>query len=54
MCINKFDIIEKSGAWYTLPGVEKPVQGIDKVYKYLENNPDVLSEIEKVVNEKIK
>ncbi len=54
LCINKFDIIEKSGAWYTVPNIDKPLQGLDKVYKYLQDNPDVLSEIEKTVNEKIK
>ena len=53
MCSNKFDIIEKSGSWYSIPGEEKTVQGIDKVYKFLEEHPDKLKLIEEMVAEKI-
>jgi len=53
MCVNKFDIIEKSGAWYSIPGEEKTLQGIDKVYKYLEEHPDKLKLIEEKVAEMI-
>ena len=53
MAINKFEIIEKSGAWFTIPGVEKPIQGQDKVYKYLEEHSDILQKIQQQVEEKI-
>lgn len=54
MCINSLEIIEKSGSWFTVPGVDKPIQGQDKVYKYLEEHPDVLKNIEKMIADKIR
>lgn len=36
-----FGIIEKSGSWYTLPGVEKAVQGLRKVYEQLADSEDL-------------
>lgn len=54
MCVNKLEIIEKAGSWYTVPGMEKPIQGMDKVYKYLEEHPDTLKLIEEKVSEAIK
>ena len=49
----KYDIITKSGAWFTLPGVDKPVQGQAGVNEYLEANQDVLKAVEDAINEKI-
>lgn len=54
MCVNKLGIIEKGGSWYTVPGMEKPIQGTDKVYKFLEEHPDTLKLIEEKVSEAIK
>lgn len=53
VCVNDLGIIKRSGAWYTIPGVEKQIQGSDGVCKYLDNNPDVLERIEKELEEKI-
>lgn len=53
MCVNKLDIIEKKGSWFSIPGVEKPVQGQDSVCKYLEEHPETLEAIEHQVAEKI-
>lgn len=49
----KYDIITKSGAWFSLPGVDKPVQGQAGVNEYLEANKDVLKAVEDAINEKI-
>lgn len=35
------NIIEVSGSWFTLPGVEKPIQGSNKVVAYLKENKDL-------------
>ncbi len=48
----KYDIIEKSGAWYSYNG-EKIGQGRDKTLEYLEKNPEFTSRIETVVREKM-
>ncbi len=48
----KYDIIEKSGAWYAYNG-EKIGQGRDKTLEYLTQNPDFTSEIDSLVREKM-
>ena len=47
-----FDIVEKSGAWYSYKG-ERIGQGRENVKLYLEENPDVLDAIEASVKEKL-
>ena len=56
----KFGVIESSGAWYSIIDTDsgeqlEKVQGINKVYDYLENpkHEDVLKKIEKYIDEKI-
>ena len=44
----KYDIIEKSGAWYSYKG-EKIGQGKDKTLEYLENNSDFTNTIDSEV-----
>lgn len=46
----ELDIIQKSGAWYSYNG-EKIGQGREKTKEYLEQNPDVVSEIETKIRE---
>lgn len=48
----KYGIIEKSGAWFKLPNGDK-LQGQNGVRKYLDENPDILNQIEDLINEKI-
>ena len=48
----KYDIIEKSGAWYSYNG-EKIGQGRDKTVEYLEGNSEFTSEIDRIVREKM-
>lgn len=45
------NVIEKSGGWFTVPGVEKAIQGQANVYKYLEEHEDILQRVEDMVNE---
>ena len=47
-----FDIIKKSGAWFSYND-EKLGQGREKAKEFLEQNPDILNEIEAKVREKI-
>ena len=47
----KADVIEKSGAWYAYKG-EKIGQGKENAKSYLEKNPKIAEEIEKIVREK--
>ena len=49
----KYEIIEKSGAWFKLDGVEEKIQGQNGVYQYLEEHQEVLDRIDALVNEKI-
>ena len=44
------DIIVKSGAWYSYKG-QRIGQGRDNARKYLEDNPEVFDEIEKILRE---
>ncbi|MCR5706169.1 MAG: recombinase RecA [Acholeplasmatales bacterium] len=48
----ELDILNKSGAWYSYNG-EKIGQGREKTKDYLEQNPDVASEIEAKIREKM-
>ena len=41
----KYNLIEKSGAWYSMNG-EKIGQGRDKTVEYLENNPDIVKDLD--------
>ena len=47
----KAGVIEKSGAWYAYKG-EKIGQGRENAKIYLEKNPNVAVEIEKIIREK--
>ena len=48
----KFDIIDKSGAWFSY-GATKLGQGKEKAREFLENNPEIMKEIEKQILEKL-
>lgn len=48
----KYDIIDKSGAWFSYNG-ERLGQGRENVKELLRTNPNLASEIEKLVREKI-
>ena len=48
---TKDEIVRRSGTWYYY-GEEKVGQGKENSYKYLEENPHILKEIEKKVREK--
>ncbi len=47
----KAGIIEKSGAWYAYKG-EKIGQGKENAKVYLEQNPSIAAEVEKIIREK--
>ncbi|WP_294562500.1 recombinase RecA [uncultured Traorella sp.] len=47
-----YDIIQKSGAWFSYKG-EKIAQGRDAAKNYLKNNPDVFNEVDALVKEKL-
>lgn len=50
----KYGIIEKAGAWFTIPDiVDDKIQGQAGMRKYLEENPDVLQQVETVINDKM-
>ena len=46
------DIVKKAGAWFSYND-EKLGQGRDKSKEFLEANPDILTEIETKVREKL-
>ena len=48
---TKFDIVVKSGAWYSYKG-EKIGQGRENAKAYLADNPDVFEEVENLVRQK--
>lgn len=54
-----FDIIEQSGAWYSIIDIEtgesikEKLQGQKNVYSYLDDNPDVMQRIEEMVDSKM-
>ena len=47
---SKVDIVNKSGAWYNYKG-NKIGQGRENAKKYLEDHPEILSEIDRGVRE---
>ncbi|MGN1343673.1 MAG: recombinase RecA [Traorella sp.] len=47
-----YDIIHKSGAWFSYNG-DKIAQGRDSAKNYLKNNPEVFAEVEKQVKERM-
>ena len=56
----KFDIVQKSGAWFDIVNIktgdilnDSKIQGQANVYTYLEDNTNVLEEVEQLVQEKI-
>ena len=49
MAVN-LDIIEKSGSWFSYKG-ERVGQGRENVKKYLQDNPEILTEVEAKVRE---
>jgi len=49
----KYNIVDKSGAWFSYEG-ERLSQGRDNLKKYLQENPKVAQKIEKAVMEKVK
>jgi recombination protein RecA len=49
----KYEIIEKSGAWFTVPGVPDKIQGQAGVRKYLEEHQDILKQVEDLIDAKI-
>jgi len=48
----KFDIIDKSGSWFSY-GATKLGQGKEKAREFLENNPEIMKEIENKILEKL-
>ena len=46
------DIVKKAGAWFSFND-EKLGQGRDKAKEYLNANPELLAEVEKLVREKL-
>jgi recombination protein RecA len=50
---TKYNIIEKSGAWFSYEG-ERLSQGRDNLKKHLQENPKTAQKIEKAVMEKVK
>jgi recombination protein RecA len=46
-----FEIIEKSGAWFSYAG-QRIGQGKDNARKFLDDNPEISAEIERLVREK--
>jgi recombination protein RecA len=45
------DIITQKGAFFTVPGVEKSIQGREKLQTWLDNNPDAYKEMRDKVDE---
>ena len=48
----EFNIFEKSGSWFSYNG-NKIGQGRDNVIAYLQSNPELADEIEKLIREKM-
>lgn len=49
----RFGIVEQSGSWFLIDGVEDKLHGQADVYNYLSEHQDVLDRIDALVNEKI-
>lgn len=52
-CATEFDIMDKSGSWYSYMG-ERIGQGRDNVKQYLEDHPDLMEEIYQKLLEELK
>lgn len=50
----KYEIIEKSGAWFSIEGVDEKIQGQAGVRDYLAEHTDALKHVEDLIDEKIK
>ena len=50
----RYEIIGKSGAWFTINGVDEKIQGQNGVRKYLEEHQDILKHVEDLIDEQIK
>lgn len=54
-----FDIINQSGAWYDIIDIEtgeaikQKIQGQKNIYKYLDENPDIMQRIEEMMDSKL-
>ena len=46
------DIVEKTGAWYSYKG-DRLGQGKENVRQFLKDSPEVVTEIEKLIREKV-
>ena len=51
---EKYGLISKSGAFYTIPGSEKSIQGREKAKAFLTENPKIADELEEKIKEIIK
>jgi len=51
LCVD-FEVIKKSGSWYSY-GETKLGQGIEQVKSILKDNPELLDELEVIINKKI-
>lgn len=55
-----FEIIDKSGAWYSIIDtdtgevIKDKIQGQNALHKYIDDNPDIMEKIEGLMNEKMK
>lgn len=49
----KYGIIDQSGAWFKIAGVDEKIQGQAGVYKYLEENQDALAKVEALIDKQI-
>lgn len=49
---SEMDIVQKSGAWFSYQG-ERLGQGRENVKEHIKNNPDLFSELEKLVRESV-
>lgn len=54
-----FDIINQSGAWYDIididtgEAIKQKIQGQKNIYKYLDENPDIMQRIEEMMDSKL-
>ena len=46
-------VIEKSGAWFTVPEVKDKIQGQNGVRKFLEEHQDILTVVNEQIDDKI-
>lgn len=51
---TEFDLIKKSGAWFSIPGIDSQFQGAANLGEFLEDNPEVLAELKEKVLAKMK